>query len=290
MSSISASLNLKNSKVDFVDLKQSILNELNKLREDPTSYIPILEDYIKLFKNNILYRHSGGPIQTQEGPSAFKEAIKFLHRQNPVPKLIIEKQLSQAAEDHVKDLGSKGFVSHESSDGKTTSDRIEEYCEWEGACGENIDVASQTAQDVIVSFIVDDGIPERGHRLNLFKEDFKYIGIAVGSHKDYDTVTVCKFIGNLRQKGTPFFDFKNFKYEYPKNFNSPFNKLNQNNKNNNLNLKNQYQLTDQDAPSNTASVKIVKKIKLFNGRKVNITKKYYTLQDGTQQIVEIEEF
>jgi uncharacterized protein YkwD len=39
------------------------------------------------------------------------------------------------------------------------------------------------AKDVVINWIVDDGVPKRVHRLNLLNPDLKHVGIASGSHK-----------------------------------------------------------------------------------------------------------
>ena len=53
--------------------------------------------------------------------------------------------------------------------------------------------------------------------------------------------------------------------------------------------KNAFQEDDPDAPDNTVSVKIVKATKRIKGKNKKITKKIYTLDNGAQHIVEIEE-
>ena len=53
--------------------------------------------------------------------------------------------------------------------------------------------------------------------------------------------------------------------------------------------KNAFQEDDPDAPDNTISVKIVKTTKRIKGKNKKITKKIYTLDNGAQHIVEIEE-
>ena len=49
--------------------------------------------------------------------------------------------------------------------------------------GENIDFGPNDAIGVIVSLTLDDGEEERPHRDNLFKNDYKKIGIACGPHQ-----------------------------------------------------------------------------------------------------------
>ena len=55
------------------------------------------------------------------------------------------------------------------------------------------------------------------------------------------------------------------------------------------NPKNAFQEDDPDAPDNTVSVKIVKSNKKIQGKVRKITKKIYTLDNGAQHIVEIED-
>ena len=277
--------------VDFFDLVKSVLTEHNRIRQDLVSYIPILQEHLKYFKGDILHRPKEIPTQTYEGPQAVEEAIQFLKKQKPLDALTFDERLGKACEDHVRDMGQKGLLSHDSSDGKSMSDRVELYCEWDNSCGENIDVGSKTGQDVIVNLIIDDGIENRGHRINIFKPDYKYMGIASGTHREFDTITVLDYVGGVREKGKPFYDYKNFKYEYPKDVNSGFKKLEKATvQKKEAKPKTSYQLNDDDAPEETVSVRINKKTKIYQGKKITVTKKCYTLEDGTQHIVELEEF
>jgi len=195
--------------------------------------------------------------------------------------LIYDSNLSRAAEDLVKDIGPKGLVSHDSSDGKNVSDRIERYCEWDGSCGENLDFGSKIPIDIVLNLLVDDGVEHRPHRKHLFNPDFHFIGIAVGEHKEYDIVVVIDYVGGVRPLGTPFYDYTNYKYQFPENLEKADGK--------NKKPKNAFQLEDGDAPDRTESVKISKGTKIFNGRLHKITKKFYTLDDGTTHIVEVED-
>ena len=196
--------------INFDELRQGIFTEHNKIRSNPSSYIEILQKQMTYFKGDILYRPKEVPIQTNEGVKAFEQAIEFLKEKKPVPELIFDERLSKAAADHANDIGPKGLLSHESSDGKNVSDRIEKYAEWDGACCENIDFGAKNAVDVIVSLVVDDGVANRGHRKNLFNPDVKYLGVASASHREYDVVNVIDYVGGLRDLGKPFFDYKNF--------------------------------------------------------------------------------
>ena len=195
--------------------------------------------------------------------------------------LTYDERLTKAALDHINDIGPKSILSHDSSDGKTVSDRIERYCEWEGICEENIDFGSKTAVDVIVFLLVDDGMEGRPHRKNMLSNEIKYVGIASGEHKGTGVMTVIDYVGGIRDVGKPFYNYNDFKYQYPEDLNVKVAKSKD---------KNSFQFDDEDAPNGTISVKIEKKEKEYQGKKHRITKKIYTLNDGSQQIVELEDF
>jgi hypothetical protein len=276
--------------IDFQELKKSVLTEHNRLRQDPKSYIPILESKLKKFDEKVLVRPGDSSIITKEGPQAYHEAIAFLSSQKPLEALTFDERLGDSCLDHVNDIGPKGLVSHESTTGKSLSDRIEVYSEWDTSCAENVELGGKTGEDVIVSLLVDDGIPSRGHRLNLFNQEFKYLGVACGNHRVYGAITVLNYAGGLRDKDTPFFDYSDFKYEYPADVDSSIRSSNVESSAKKLAKKTFFQLQDDDAPEGTTSVKILKNLKLFDGKKVTITKKFYTLENGHNHVVEVEEF
>ena len=73
----------QSAPLTYHELNHSILSEHNKIRTNPKSYIPILTEQIKLFKENVLYRPNEIPIQTNESPEAYHEAIKFFLKKKP---------------------------------------------------------------------------------------------------------------------------------------------------------------------------------------------------------------
>lgn len=265
---------------NYEEFAYKVIQEHNKVRTDPSSYIEKIQNLMKHFRGNVLYKPREDPVNTYEGKAAFDEAIEFLRKQHPVDALTPDDRLSLACKDHTNDIGPKGNASHESSDGKTVSDRIEKYCEWDGACSENIDLGTSCAEDLIINFIVDDGIPQRLQRRNLFSPELKFIGVAAGEHKEYKIGTVVNYVTGVRNLGETSPDVKNFITEYLK-------KAEERKKN--PKPLNPFQEEDPDAPDDTVSVKIIKTTKLIQGKQKKITRKIYSLSDTTQHIVEIED-
>jgi len=49
--------------------------------------------------------------------------------------------------------------------------------------------------------MVDDGVPSRGHRNNIFKPEFNMVGIGCGPHKEFRCITVLDYAGGMTSKG-----------------------------------------------------------------------------------------
>ena len=75
------------------------------------------------------------------------------------------------------------MTGHQGSDGSDTSDRLERYGRWSGGIAENISYGKDYGINVVMQLLVDDGVPSRAHRRNLFDEDFTVTGIFSGPHK-----------------------------------------------------------------------------------------------------------
>ena len=128
-----------------------------------------------------------------EGDAVFKEAILFLKSLPSLPPLQWDENLCKSAQEHVNDIGPKGLLLYQSSDGTEPEDRIAKYGIYSESLGENIDFGPNDAMGVIVSLTLDDGEEQRPHRENLFKEDYHKVGIACGPHETEFQMCVMDF-------------------------------------------------------------------------------------------------
>ena len=170
---------------DYTQKSRNIFNLINKYRANPRELSRHLEKLKKYLdkSTNILSEPDKIQIQMVEGENVFNEAINFLKNLRPLPPLQWDDCLAQSAQEHVDDIGPKGLLLYQSSDGTEPEDRITKYGNYIESLGENIDFGPNDEIGVIVSLTLDDGEEERPHRDNLFKNDYKKIGIACGPHQ-----------------------------------------------------------------------------------------------------------
>lgn len=142
-----------------------------------------------------------------EGEYVFNEAINFLNSLPSLKPLIWDDSLALSAYEHVLDIGPKGLLSYQSSDGTEPEERILRYGNYTESLGENIDFGPNDAMGVIISLTLDDGEEDRPHRDNLFKPDYQKVGIACGPHKTEYQMCVMDFA----------FDFDGF-HEEPNDY------------------------------------------------------------------------
>ena len=176
---------IDDNEVDYAEKSRNIFNLINKFRSNPRELARHLEKLKKyLDKNtNILSEPDKIQIQMVEGENVFNEAIQYLKNLSPLPPFEWDDCLVQSAQEHVDDIGPKGLLLYQSSDGTEPEDRISKYGNYVDSLGENIDFGPNDEIGVIVSLTLDDGEEERPHRDNLFKNDYKKIGIACGPHQ-----------------------------------------------------------------------------------------------------------
>ena len=181
-------------------LERNVVRELNLARQNPARYAAFLEQLKPYYVGKYIKRPGKPAIITNEGVAALDEAIRFLKYAKPVGALKYSEGLSRAALDHVLDQGPTGKTGHLGTDGKNFQQRIRKYGEWKNTIGENIAYGRNDARDIIAGLIIDDGVPGRGHRKNIFNPEFKAVGVAFGSHALYSYMCVTDFAGGFIEK------------------------------------------------------------------------------------------
>ena len=187
-------------KNDDATSGRAVIRELNLARQNPALYATFVQELRSRMNGNILILPGRTRIRTKEGTAALDEAIRFLQSARPLPPLTASRGMSRAAADHCADQANGGF-GHEGRDRSHAGQRIARYGSFSGSWGENISYGKSTARDVVLALIIDDGLPARKHRANIFNPNFNFAGAAFGSHARFGTMCSMDFAGMYAEHG-----------------------------------------------------------------------------------------
>lgn len=190
------------SNRDYARIESEVFETLNRARTSPSAMAVDLDALTRYF-NGRLRQRPGQPVavQTVEGVAAVREAASVVRSTVPVAAVTLSAVLSHAARDHVLDQSRNGTVGHTGSDGSTVDVRVKRYGAWSNSLSENIAYASVArGSEVIEDLLVDDGVPDRGHRRNIYDPTARVVGIACGPHPRYGSMCVIVQAGGFTPK------------------------------------------------------------------------------------------
>jgi uncharacterized protein YkwD len=177
--------------------ERDLLNEINQARANPQQYASYLEGLKPLFKGKEYKPSNQDSFMTQEGWSAVEDAIKFLRAAKPLGPLSPSHGLCLAALSHVKDQSGTGATGHKGTDNSLIEQRVKPYGSWQGGIGENLTYGNDSARERILTWLIDDGFPTRGHRLRLMSSDYKVAGVCCGPHPQFRSMCVITLAGGF---------------------------------------------------------------------------------------------
>jgi uncharacterized protein YkwD len=109
-----------------------------------------------------------------------------LHPLKPLEKLW------ESAAHHAYDMGHKGLIGHESSDGTTHIARMHRYHQAEHM-NESLCYGYSEAIEIVMQLLLDEAIPLRTNRHNILKKHFHHVGVSIKPHREYDHNCVIDF-------------------------------------------------------------------------------------------------
>lgn len=181
-------------------LAGDILTEINLARARPLAYAAYLRQVRDSFQGRIC-QIAGSPtaMQTREGVAAVDEAIRFLDSRMPLPPLAWSPGLAAAAAELAREQAQSGAEGHGGGRSGDLRERVERRGIWEGGIAENIAYGPGAPRGMVMQLIIDDGVPERGHRATLFSPSLGAVGIACAPHPRWGGMCVMDFAGSFRE-------------------------------------------------------------------------------------------
>ena len=270
---------------------EQLVNEINEFRTNPKEYSKKVEKYIGYFKGKtLMIPGTNTGMKTQEGAEAFKEAVDFISKLEPIEPLEPSKGCSRICKDLLEEVQK---VDPNEIDKINYDGIIEKYGTFQGNVNRELDFGNETPEQIVMSIITSDGDPTRSHRDNLLSTNLKKIGIANGTHNIYRFCTVIifctKFINNVDEDDAGYIDSNAPNTEKKKQEEPEGQTL----KPKKVVLNKPKEEPKKEEPQNdnkgimrddVVSEQIKEKIVEENGKKLKISRIIRTLKDGSKEI------
>jgi len=186
---------------DLTQAARDIVLHLNLARLNPAGYArTFVEPRRSLFRDRLFVDPldpNQTTLTTHEGVSAVDEAAREMQETLPMPTLSVSAALSRAASDHALDQSSSGALGHQGKEGSSPTERVQRYGRWERVVGEVIAYGPLSGREVVSRLLIDDGVPDRGHRHNILAPAFRYVGISIEVHPLYRHLVVIDLAADI---------------------------------------------------------------------------------------------
>ena len=167
------------AQLDSADTGKDV-NDISEVEKDAILYINLARLYPRQFIENEVENYTGTEKYGAflKNSSYRKSLIKELKNRKPVKALQFDKGLYEYAKCFAKESGDAGVVTHKRR--KCADGNFAECCSY----------GMDTGRDIAMQWLVDDKVPDLGHRINCLNKEYAYIGISLHSHKKYTYCTV----------------------------------------------------------------------------------------------------
>jgi uncharacterized protein YkwD len=152
------------------DLAPGMLAEINFIRTHPRDYAE--------------------GLRRGEMTPATAEAIAYLEHRAPAPPLSPEPGLGASAARHATDQGRHDSFEHTGSDGSSAGERMRRQGVWAGLLAEEMSAGDMSAADLVKQMIIDEDVPDRGHRNDLLDPFLRRAGVGCARHPTYGNICV----------------------------------------------------------------------------------------------------
>lgn len=132
----------------LTEREQQVLDEINQVRTDPTSYFDKIDAYLDYWNSSDDERRTAEEL---------KKELKTMQVLEP---LIYSEIIYSSCKKNANKIKKTGNFTHFSSD-----------------FPENIQFGNYSPENAVCDLLIDHGIPDRGHRNNILDPNFKYFAV-----------------------------------------------------------------------------------------------------------------
>jgi hypothetical protein len=158
-------------------LEKAIIAELNRVRTNPQGYADWLESQKQYYQGMLLKLPGEQPIRTNRGLRSLEEAIAFLREQDKLPPISPSTALISTAKQQITAISKNQTINSEN----------------------NLVYNKVTPEAIVMQLVVDDGFPDRPHRLAIFNQNHQNAGIACSEIPVYNNVCAIAYKGETTE-------------------------------------------------------------------------------------------
>ncbi|MBK8521980.1 MAG: hypothetical protein IPL54_14305 [Chitinophagaceae bacterium] len=160
---------------------------LSKSEKEVIYILNLIRTYPALFARTVLKQYPGlsGNGYLADDTYYYKSLVDTLLLLQPMNMLYPDKSCFNSAKSHAYQSGISGYVGHER---KTPDSKLKKHY-----YGECCDYGRKDALEIVLSLLIDEGIPSLGHR-DICLSSYTKVGVSIQPHKKYGTNAVLDFI------------------------------------------------------------------------------------------------
>jgi uncharacterized protein YkwD len=184
----------------------ALTKAVNEIRADPIKMKTFIEqNYKKGTDCSFIIPTTNIRNTFSEKCGAIDAAIARLAVQKPCPALKVDEGFTKISYDHSQyQINVAKLMTHTGPAGRVgLGDRCKLFNKFAGPIGENIadgvEKSWDTAMKLLAQWVIDDGVPNRGHYNNIYKCEFTTWGVGIFNHKNqngWNAQRVTTFFGN----------------------------------------------------------------------------------------------
>lgn len=185
-------------------LEEDVVKYINLARNDPVAIIEILTKTSALLdkaKDNDDASDSGASDDKDE----IFDTIQHMKNHKTVVKLEYLRSLHSAAKNQLSRIIKTGEIGHIGDDYESMQSRVRRFVGSKGSYAECIVVGHQIAETIVLSLLIDYGLPDKPNREIVLNNAFKSVGVSFTSDFNGSPLCVLVFYGDSKSKLTAVF-------------------------------------------------------------------------------------
>lgn len=176
--------------------EKKVILYMNLARMDGEKFFnTYFQDFTTAYNADMLRYSNYNDLKVNRKDKYYRGLEQDLKAVKGYPLFYPDETLTWTAQQHIKDMARHNLAGHNSSDGRTVSDRISKYFPGR-AMAENLAFGFSKGLANVCMLLLDKNVPDLGHRKNILGTAYQLnlVGVSIGSHPGYRYCAAMDFV------------------------------------------------------------------------------------------------